>query len=397
MKSKATPHLFETPFGDFNLKRIPDKDKNLLAWNAADKYLLKYLFSLQEAGTIDLHKAKILILNDTFGALSVPLSQFSCDSYSDSFVSQEAIKKNSIYGTATLDNINLLKSTEALSSHYDIVLFKEVKNQSFLQDEMRKVAQHLKPDALVIGTFMAKNLQHNSIKILNKSIGDTQASLAWKKARLVFVQPKQLNTPKFEPTQVSSYSLEVTDEKIYSLPNVFSKNKLDLGTRLFLQHLPQPLEASEKNIENNYKSIIDLGCGNGVLALKMAQRYPDATLSCVDESYMALASAKMTLEANLSVEHRDIHYVEANVLSGFSENSTDLIVCNPPFHQQLVVSDSVAWQMLQQSKKVLTKGGELWLVGNRHLDYHLKLQKIFGNYKLIANNNKFVILKAFKN
>ncbi|MDX2503013.1 MAG: methyltransferase, partial [Gammaproteobacteria bacterium] len=35
--------------------------------------------------------------------------------------------------------------------------------------------------------------------------------------------------------------------------------------------------------------------------------------------------------------------------------------------------------------------------GNRHLGYHLKLKKIFGNQKLIAANNKFVILKAIKN
>ncbi len=393
MKSQATNHLFETPFGDFNLKRIPDNDKNLLAWNSADRYLLKHLFSLQEAGDIDLHKAKILILNDAFGALTVPLSQFSCDSYGDSFVSQEAIKKNSIYGTAMLDNINFLKSTETLTSQYDIVLFKEVKNQGFLQDEMLKIAQNITPNALVIGAFMAKNLQQNSIKILNKTIGDTQASLAWKKARLLFIKPKQHDQNTVEASQISTYTLEGGNETIYNLPNVFSKNKLDIGTRLFLQHLPQP----EENEDNNYKSIIDLGCGNGVLALKMAQRFPEAKLTCVDESYMALASAKMTLEANVNVEHRDLNYIESNALLGFSENSTDLIVCNPPFHQQLVVSDSVAWQMLQHSKTVLKKGGELWIVGNRHLDYHVKLQKIFGNYKLIASNNKFVILTAFKN
>ena len=33
---------FTTPFGDFNLKRIPDNDKNLFAWNSADRYLLNH-------------------------------------------------------------------------------------------------------------------------------------------------------------------------------------------------------------------------------------------------------------------------------------------------------------------------------------------------------------------
>ena len=44
----------------------------------------------------------------------------------------------------------------------------------------------------------------------------------------------------------------------------------------------------------------------------------------------------------------------------------------------------------------LADGGELVIVGNRHLDYQDKLERIFGNCELVTENKKFVILRAVK-
>ena len=52
--------------------------------------------------------------------------------------------------------------------------------------------------------------------------------------------------------------------------------------------------------------------------------------------------------------------------------------------------------MFASAKKALKQGGELWVVGNRHLGYHTKLKRLFGNYINVASNRKFVILKAIK-
>ena len=38
--------------------------------------------------------------------------------------------------------------------------------------------------------------------------------------------------------------------------------------------------------------------------------------------------------------------------------------------------------------------GELHVVGNRHLAYHAKLKKLFGNCTTRAGNGKFVVLVA---
>ncbi|CSB84036.1 Putative ribosomal RNA small subunit methyltransferase D [Vibrio cholerae] len=75
-----------------------------------------------------------------------------------------------------------------------------------------------------------------------------------------------------------------------------------------------------------------------------------------------------------------------------------MIVCNPPFHQQQTITDHIAWQMFCDSKHVLKKDGKLWVIGNRHLGYDVKLARLFGksHVRVIANNSKFVILQAIK-
>jgi 16S rRNA (guanine1207-N2)-methyltransferase len=42
-------------------------------------------------------------------------------------------------------------------------------------------------------------------------------------------------------------------------------------------------------------------------------------------------------------------------------------------------------------------GGEIWVVGNRHLGYHAKLKHLFYNCDIVASNARFVVLRATKN
>ena len=65
-------------------------------------------------------------------------------------------------------------------------------------------------------------------------------------------------------------------------------------------------------------------------------------------------------------------------------------------HQQQVVGDFLAWRMFQQARAALVTGGELWIVGNRHLGYHAKLKRLFRGVEQVAATPKFVVLKAIK-
>ncbi|MGZ0228488.1 MAG: class I SAM-dependent methyltransferase [Acidimicrobiales bacterium] len=113
----------------------------------------------------------------------------------------------------------------------------------------------------------------------------------------------------------------------------------------------------------------------------------------MDSSHLAVASAQATVSRAMGDGRNDEFFV-GDSLTLYDDASVDLIVCNPPFHDQHATDDSVAWQMFNDAKRVLRPGGQLLVVGNRHLGYHAKLKQLFGNLTNVASNKKFVVLSA---
>jgi 16S rRNA (guanine1207-N2)-methyltransferase len=230
---------------------------------------------------------------------------------------------------------------------------------------------------------MIKHLPRSAGELMEEYIGPVQASLAVKKARLLFC------TPQDKPFQASPFPTRYTldDPKIELInhANVFCRDGLDIGTRAFLPHLPKNLGSAR---------VADLGCGNGVLAIASALANPDAHYTLVDESFMAVQSARENWD--LALGERPAVIRAADGLAGQEADSLDVVLCNPPFHQQQVVGDFLAWRMFQQARSSLVTGGSLYIVGNRHLGYHSKLARLFRGVEQVAATPKFVILKARK-
>lgn len=372
-----------TAQGKFNLSRYPEDKLNLLrAWDAADEYLLNYLSEMIAPGS----RLNILIVNDSFGALAVALANHQLTLWTDSYLTAQAVRLNLDQNNRSTDQVEIIPATQTPAGHFDIVVIKIPKILALLEDQLAQFRPLLNPETLITASAMVKAIHTSTLNLFEKYIGQTHTSLAKKKARLVHSQLDETLTPGKSPYP-SSYLLEGTGHTIINHANVFSRASLDIGTRFFLQYLPH----SEK-----YQLIVDLACGNGVVGLMAAEKNPHAELVFLDESYMAVASAQENFR-NAFAENRHAVFMVSDGLQGFEKNSADLILNNPPFHQQHSITDEVAWNMFQQSKAVLKQGGELWVIGNRHLGYHVKLKKLFGNCKVVANNKKFVILRTVKN
>jgi 23S rRNA (guanine1835-N2)-methyltransferase len=375
--------MMQVPQGNFTLMRLPPRKGELLrAWDAADEYLLNTLAeqSLPRAGS------RVLIVNDSFGALAVALSRYRPQSLSDSWLCHAATQQNLQANGVDLAAVTLLDSLTLPDESFaplDLVLIKVPKTLALLEDELIRLAPRLNAQTRVIVAGMVKVMPSSVWQLLERLWGATTTTLAVKKAKLILVTPTRLASVGQSPYPVC-YPLEGTAHRLCNHANVFSRDSLDIGTRLFLQHMPQGL---------GVKEVIDLGCGNGVVGLLAAERNPQATLHFVDESFMAVASARENFSHNLGTA-REAHFHVGDALSDFAAASADLILCNPPFHQGSAVGDQIARRMFQQSQQVLRKGGELWVIGNRHLGYHQTLKKIFGNSELVASNAKFVILRA---
>lgn len=377
--------ILKVPQGEFCLSRYPvNKKEKLRAWDAADEYLLNY-FNEEYEGLIK--ENNILIVNDSFGALAVALSKFKPTVWTDSLLAQEGTLHNYSDNKLSHENITVKNSIETPDGNYGFVLIKIPKSLALLEDQLIRIKSLVSTETKIIAAGMAKSIHTSTLKLFEKYIGITKTSLAKKKSRLIFCESEEdihiVNSP-----YPKSYILENTEHTIINHANVFSRESLDIGSRFFLQHIPQ---------SDKYKTIIDLGCGNGVIGLIAAEKNPQAKILFLDVSFMAIESARQTFEYSLNTSERSKQkalFQVADCLSGLEANSADLILNNPPFHQDNAVGDEVAWKMFQQSKVVLKQNGELYVIGNRHLGYHIKLKKIFGNCEVVATNKKFVILKA---
>ena len=368
----------KTPVGEFELHRYPARKRELLrAWDAADEYLLN------ELTRKDLPQQQTLIVNDSFGALAVTLHALSPVSWSDSWLAHRAMRKNLERNALDSDSVSILPSTEPPDESPALVLIKVPKSLALLEDQLIRLKPLLTENSRVIVAGMVKTMPSSLWKMLEKIIGPTQTSLAKKKARLIEVSvDPRLPVPE-NPYPVR-WGLEGTTFEISNHANVFSRERLDLGTRLLLQHIPRTEGSHE---------IIDLGCGNGVLGLMAAQKNPEASLHFIDESYMAIASARANFQ-QLDATLQRARFHLGNGLANFDKNSGDLVLCNPPFHQSHAIGDTLALSMFEQSANVLRQDGALWVVGNRHLDYHVKLKHWFRSVNVVASNKKFVILRA---
>ncbi|MBD3609785.1 MAG: methyltransferase [Gammaproteobacteria bacterium] len=374
--------ILDCPMGSFELARYPlRKKESLRAWDAADEYILHHLDHEAEI-SLD---GRILILNDGFGALSVALAKHQPEMMSDSWLAQQATRENLQRNGIASEQVTLLNSMQALEGEYDLVLIKLPKSHAMLEEQLYKLRICLRDDTRIVAAAMAKNIHTNTLKLFEKILGTTTTSLAKKKARLVFCRADNIDTKKVSPYPVC-YTLENTQHKICNHANVFSRDSLDIGTRFLLKHLP---------LEQEYQRIIDLGCGNGVVGLMAAEMYPEAEIIFADESFMAIASAKENFVHAFGEDRKAAFHV-TDCLTGIDSEQVDLVINNPPFHQQHAVGDMVAWQMFQDARRVLKKGGEILVIGNRHLGYHVKLQKVFGNCTTVASNKKFVILNSIK-
>jgi 23S rRNA (guanine1835-N2)-methyltransferase len=367
----------DTSQGPLVLHRYPlRRNDTLRAWDAADEYLLA------EIGSVI--SGRILILNDTFGALSCALAAHQPVVQTDSYLAAWGIRENLDANNLPINSVSVIDSLTAHEGFYDWVLVRVTKTLGLLEDELIRLKPHLTPESRVIGCGMVKQIHNSTLALFERIIGPTKTSLARKKARLIFATPDPTIVCPASPYPVI-YPLAGTCYSVINHANVFSRDQLDIGTRLLLQHIP---------VIPDYADIVDLGCGNGVVGLLAAEANPQATIHFIDESAMAVASARATFERS---DLKNVaHFIQADALSDFAPGSADLILCNPPFHQGNVVGDEIAWRMFNQARKVLRNSGELRVIGNRHLNYHVKLKRLFGNVRQVAADRKFVVLKSFK-
>ncbi len=169
--------------------------------------------------------------------------------------------------------------------------------------------------------------------------------------------------------------------RIASLPGVFSHGRLDDGTRLLLEtvpDLPGPL--------------LDVGCGAGILGAWYAAR-GSGPVTLVDADALAVESARRTLALN-GIEGV---VVAGDVLPASPETTPFAsIVSNPPFHQGSATDDRVTATLIAGAPARLARGGTLTLVCNRFLPIPDRLDRAFGSHQVLAHDGRYRVYRAVR-
>lgn len=373
-----------TPWGDRVLARFPEDPRDRLrAWDASDAYLLGHLADREVplSGTV-------VVVGDRWGALVTALAEHGPTQITDSWLGQEATRANLARNAVEPGTVRLLTTQDSPPERIDVLLVRVPKSLALLEDQLLRLAPAVHEGTVVVGTGMVKEIHTSTLNLFERILGPTRTSLAEKKARLIFCTPDPHAARPANPWPYR-YTLPdgigpVSGRTVVNHAGVFCADRLDVGTRFFLRHLPA----------GRGGRVVDLGCGNGVVGTAMALADPRAEVLFVDESFQAVASAEATYRANGVPGQAEFRVGDG--LSGVPAGSVDLVLNNPPFHSHQATTDATAWRMFTGARRTLRPGGELWVIGNRHLGYHVKLRRLFGNGDVVASDPKFVVLRAVK-
>ncbi|SNY68737.1 16S rRNA (guanine(1207)-N(2))-methyltransferase RsmC [Enterobacter sp. CC120223-11] len=184
--------------------------------------------------------------------------------------------------------------------------------------------------------------------------------------------------PSFNPENAwGEYQLDGLTIK--TLPGVFSRDGLDVGSQLLVNTLTPHTKGK----------VLDVGCGAGVLATVLASHSPKVRLTLCDVSAPAVEASRATLAAN----NLEGEVFASNVFSEVT-GRFDMIISNPPFHDGLQTSLEAAQQLIRGAVRHLNSGGELRIVANAFLPYPKVLDEVFGFHEVIAQTGRFKVYRT---
>lgn len=175
----------------------------------------------------------------------------------------------------------------------------------------------------------------------------------------------------------------LVEGRFHTAPGMFSFDRIDTGSRLLVENLPNDLRGS----------VADFCAGWGYLAAEVAARSPGIlALDLHEADFASLEAAKLNLAGVGQSITRNFFWTD--LLSEPVERRYDAIVMNPPFHRSRAAEPEIGAGMIRAAAKALKPGGRLFMVANRQLPYEPILSAAFSSHAELARDGMFKVLSA---
>ena len=168
-----------------------------------------------------------------------------------------------------------------------------------------------------------------------------------------------------EEKKIITIKFKDKNYKVYTDSGVFSKDKLDYGTKLLLENI------TKKNLEGK---VLDLGCGYGIIGIIISSTYPNILVDMCDITDRAInLSRENTTNLNLT----NINIFKSDIYENV-KNKYNYIITNPPIR----AGKEILRKFLHGAKDYLEEDGELWFVMRKDHGVKSMIKELENNYKI---------------
>lgn len=321
---------------------------------------------LDELG--QLPSGRIAVIDDDHGGLTAAVAEMAGSdvvAHSDSLLSEGRVAATAVKTVPDL--------TAALTGAHLVVL-RLPKSLDALDEIARTSALVGAAGVRLVAGGRNKHMTPSMNEVLTASFDEVRASLGRQKSRVLHAaSPRAVKQPW--PRQRHHEGLDLT---VHAHGATFAGTRLDAGTALLADQLHQ--------LTDTEGTVVDLGCGTGVLAALLARRFADVV--AVDVSAAAVASARLTTSGAVDVRRAD-------GLTDLADASVAAIVSNPPFHVGTAKDSTPTLEMIADAGRVLVPGGELMMVYNAHLPYLPRLKNL-GPTDILIRDRHYLVTRTVR-
>ena len=170
--------------------------------------------------------------------------------------------------------------------------------------------------------------------------------------------------------------------EFFTSSSIFSKKRIDSGTRLLIESMVLPKKGP----------VLDIGCGYGAVGIAVAAFNPDLQVFLTDVNTRAVALARQNAEIN---GVKNVNVKQGNLYDPAGDKIFDCILSNPPISAGMDIVQAI----IKKAPPRMSKNASLQMVVKSKIGKKALppiFESTFGNVSVLSVEGGYRVLMAVK-